>query len=164
MYSITATILVNKILYTSHACAHGTHTAAKCVMLTVVTRNDILLLITLFLCLHARDSLSVNGCNESSNRENCGVARLTTRARAGCPGDFFCKPGNIFENRVMVRDFIRPCMYPITRFLTRGIHYFYSFVLDCIMHSITVPTPNDKILHTSHARVHDACTVIKISC
>jgi len=92
MYSITVTTLVNKILYTSHARVHGVHAAAKCVMSTVVTRNDILLLITLFLCLYARDSLSVTSCNESPNSENYKVVRSVTRARADCPGGLFCKP------------------------------------------------------------------------
>jgi len=73
MYSITASTLINKIMYTSHARAHGEHTAVKCVMPTVVTRNDTLLLITLFLCLYMRSALTVNGCSESLNREPCGV-------------------------------------------------------------------------------------------
>jgi len=88
MYSITAPTLINKIMYTSHARAHGAHTAAKCVMSTVVIRNDILLLITLFLRLYARDPLTVTGCNESQNRKNCGVARPATRARGLARGLF----------------------------------------------------------------------------
>jgi len=92
-YAVTVATLGDKILYTSHARARVVHTVAKCVMSTVVTRNGTLLFITLFLCLYARDSLRVASCNESPNRENCGVARPATRARAGCPGNFFCKPG-----------------------------------------------------------------------
>jgi len=61
MYSITDHTLANKILYTSHARARVAHTVAKCVTSTVVIRNDALLLITLFLCLYARDFLYVNG-------------------------------------------------------------------------------------------------------
>ena len=96
----------NKILHTSHAYMHGARTVTKCVMSTVVTRNDTSLCITLFLCLYARDSLCVTRCNESPNSENCGVVRPATRTRTGCPGDFFfVNRGNIFENRVMVSVF-----------------------------------------------------------
>ena len=47
-----------------------------------------------------------------------------TRARGLSRGLFFVNRGNIFENRVMVSVFIRPYIYVIVLFLTRGTHYF----------------------------------------
>ena len=108
----------DKLLYTSHARARVVHTIAKCALSTVVTRNDILLFITLFLCLHVRESLPVNGGNESSNRENCRAARSATRTHAGCPGDFFVSQCNIFENRIMINTLPRSYVPIILLFLT----------------------------------------------
>jgi len=123
--------------------ARVARTVAKCVMSILVTRNDILLFTLLLLCLYARDSLSVNGCSESPNRENYGVARPVTRSGGGCPGDFFVNRGNIFENHVMINVLYNPvytllyCFYREAFIIFRATWITVQHTLQQSQHMIT---------------------------
>ena len=52
-------------------------------------------------------------------------------------------------------------MYTDVIFFTRGIHYFYSYVIYHVAHSVTVTSLVDTILYTSHMYTHGACTAAK---
>jgi hypothetical protein len=87
----------DKLLYTIHVHACGTHTAAKCTLLTALSHNGILLFMMLLLCLCAGCIMRNICCKDFSNHRSCNIVQPVTRS-GGWHG--FVTRVILFENDV----------------------------------------------------------------